>query len=884
MPYKRNFRSSPTTQTSPLSTFLPTKPKHVINLFNSTSSDLTSTYSGVSDSVFSNSNSSSINNNNIHNNNSVVNASNYDGSGATVHSPMTGGRSSKPSSNNSTGYTSIKDSCLNMYHSIQNYFRSKSNVCFETDDLYEYRKQNTFLNNMISQKRNNNNSTSNSNNNNNNTTTLLTTTTTTTTTTTYTTSAQLPLTGNNILPPHHVQALQSDYLIDQTGAAPSFSKSGTIHLPSPCFKKTYTLPNKDTRVEEQIIHHQPMADESSRFYTLFNILCNFILQNSQIPPQDKYKAKLCIGFCLTVFSFIPSWIIFFWLSGLTEPAIMAILSLPMSISSLWVLRKTGSTHYPGHMLCFTLCFALTMNSYYTGGHQSTLRLLMSTLPIVSALVIGRRASVQWSLVVLFILLLFFVANLAGYEYVDGIPTITIRSHMNFIIDVTLVLITMSFTLCYQYFIDEAHRETKLKNQQLTLAKDAAVEAYQARQEFLATMSHEIRTPLNGLIGMATLLRDSMALPPEEKQMAKSVKSCGDILLRLVNDILDLSKLEANQMVVENIPFVPGELAHEICQVLSGQAKERNLSLFYEVSDRVPSVLCGDTGRILQVLMNLTGNALKFTPEGNVKIIIDLIEDDSEKISFRQGEHSVCFRVQDTGIGVPPESHQKIFEAFVQADPSDSRKYGGSGLGLYLCAKLVKLMRGEIGVYNNRPEQGGGSTFWFILPLTGGDVAALHPNGADQHRMYNQGGNGGESNIRVLVAEDNMINQRVAVKFLEKIGIKADVASNGNEVLVLLEKQAYDLIFMDFQMPILDGLRCSYTIRQMESCGKWPDRLPIFICGLTANTMSTDKKRCFDNGMNHFISKPFRMNQLKSAIDIAIEYRDNKHLQIGVPHL
>eukprot|EP01133_Synstelium_polycarpum_P007054 gene7054-8205_t len=677
---------------------------------------------------------------------------------------------------------------------------------------------------------------------------------------------------NVVLPP-----TPTDITSAALAASPQmlFSKSGAIPVPSPCFRPSYALGAYP--LDE--IYNAHTSDsrtpgDQSRLYSMFNNFCTLVLANSNISPADKYKAKLCIGFCFTVFSFIPSWIIFFWLSGLKEPAIMAIFALPMSACSLWVLRRTGSTHYPGHMLCFTLCFALTMNSYYTGGHQSTLRLLMSTVPIISALVMGRRASVQWSLVVLFILLLFFIANLLGFEYVDGIPTITIRSHMNFIIDVTLVLITMAFTLCYQYFIDEAHRETKLKNEQLTVAKDAAVEAYQARQEFLATMSHEIRTPLNGLIGMATLLRDSIALPPEEKQMAKSVKSCGDILLRLVNDILDLSKLEANQMVVESIPFRPRELTQEICHVLCGQAKERNLRLFSEVSDRVPQQLHGDTGRILQVLMNLTGNALKFTPEGSVRIMADVIEDDREKVSFRPGEYNICFRVEDTGIGVPPEAHQKIFEAFVQADPSDSRRYGGSGLGLYLCAKLVKLMRGEIGVYNNVPEKGG-STFWFILPLKAGcDQSAV--NNVDNIQSLASGGTynpPGVVPIRVLVAEDNIINQRVAVKFLEKIGIKADVASNGNEVLSILERESYNLIFMDFQMPILDGLRCSKSIREMESRGVWPTRHPIFICGLTANTMSTDKKRCFDSGMNHFISKPFQMEQLRVAIDMAIEFRD-----------
>ncbi|EGG15219.1 histidine kinase, partial [Cavenderia fasciculata] len=314
-------------------------------------------------------------------------------------------------------------------------------------------------------------------------------------------------------------------------------------------------------------------------------------------------------------------------------------------------------------------------------------------------------------------------------------------------------------------------------------------------------------------------------------------------------------------------------------VLEGQAKEKGLALDCEVSAKVPPYLCGDTGRILQVLMNLTGNALKFTSDGNVRILVDIIEDEAEKISFRPGEYNVCFRVQDSGIGVRPEAHHKIFEAFVQADPSDSRKYGGSGLGLYLCAKLVKLMQGEIGVYNN-PHQHG-ATFWFILPMLASTEAetvipsALQyapislPNAADFNAAD---GSPLSAPLRVLVAEDNVINQRVAVKFLEKIGFKADVASDGNQVLAMLQDRSFDLIFMDFQMPVLDGLRCSVQIRDLEKQGVWADRYPIFICGLTANTMSTDKKRCFDSGMNHFISKPFQVEQLRIAIQMAIEHK------------
>ncbi|KAF2072409.1 hypothetical protein CYY_006284 [Polysphondylium violaceum] len=625
--------------------------------------------------------------------------------------------------------------------------------------------------------------------------------------------------------------------------------------------------NNLTNASSNINNHKNVI---YKLVAIFNMICGIVLKDFNFKSQEKYKAKLVIGFCFTIISFIPSWIIFFWLSDINKPAIMAIVALPMAISSLFMLKKTRSIYYPCHILCFTLCFALTVNSYYTGGHQSTIRLLMTEIPIIAALILGRKASLQWSGIVLSIYLIFFAANLKGFEYIDGIPNITIRSHMNFIIDVTIVLITLAFTLCYQYFIDEAHRETKLKNAQLTIAKDAAIEAYQARQEFLATMSHEIRTPLNGLIGMATLLRDSNNLPPEEKQMAKSVKSCGDILLRLVNDILDLSKLEANQMGLEIIPFKIRDLAQQICQVLSGQANERNIYLNFDISEKVPLVLTGDTGRILQILMNLTGNALKFTQSGSVTIIIDLIEDDNEKVSFQEGVYNICFRVKDTGIGVPVEAQQKIFEAFVQADPSDSRKYGGSGLGLYLCAKLVKLMKGEIGVYNN-PECIG-STFWFIVPLGHGSESAIDSIAQSADIPYSP------NVIKVLIAEDNIINQRVAVKFLEKVGIKAEVASNGNEVLQILEKDHFDLIFMDFQMPILDGLRCSKAIREFERNGKWSQyKSSIFICGLTANTMSTDKKRCFDHGMNHFISKPFQIQQLRGAIDMAIKHKEMSNM-------
>jgi PAS domain S-box-containing protein len=378
-------------------------------------------------------------------------------------------------------------------------------------------------------------------------------------------------------------------------------------------------------------------------------------------------------------------------------------------------------------------------------------------------------------------------------------------------------------------------------EELKKANEMAVASSKAKELFLANMSHEIRTPLNAVIGITQLLARSK-LDPKQKNYVDTISKSADNLLLLVNNILDVSKIEANSLELEYVSFDLKKTLDHTISSLHYMAKSKGLGLKLLTNDTLRSFYVGDQLRLSQILINLINNAIKFTKEGMVNILVEA-EDNKD------GSHQITFQVKDTGIGISQEAQKKIFEDFTQASNATSRKYGGTGLGLSICRELVALYGAELKVNS---EEGKGSTFYFTLKM---DLADTE-NFADEEILDSELD---WSGIKILVAEDNKVNQFVAVNFIEGWGAKALVAENGKIAVDLTkENDDIDIILMDMQMPEMNGVEASLHIRN-----KLKKTLPII--ALTANAIKGDDEKCLQAGMNSYLSKPFKEEDLKSEI-------------------
>jgi signal transduction histidine kinase len=405
-----------------------------------------------------------------------------------------------------------------------------------------------------------------------------------------------------------------------------------------------------------------------------------------------------------------------------------------------------------------------------------------------------------------------------------------------------------------------------KQHDLEKAKEEAENANKAKSEFLANMSHEIRTPLNGILGVLDLLSGSN-IDNQQKKLITTAYYSAETLLAIINDILDFSKIEAGKMELNNTNF---NLEKEICDVMTVfklQADNKNIKIDYEITDDVPIKLYADIVRIRQALINLIGNAIKFTQEGEVFVKCSLLKEEKHKALLK-------FEIKDTGIGIPSNLQDSIFSPFLQADTSTTRKFSGTGLGLAISRQIVDMFNGEIGFES---EVGKGSTFWCTLTVEKQDISEQDGTPISSTIEVTTGipgENKDRINAHILLAEDNPINRQVIEAILEDIGCTFDSVENGEEVLDMISKKRYDIIFMDCQMPIMDGYETSRKIREKEQkkllgYSEIP-RIPII--AITAHALSEDKEKCLASGMDDYLSKPFKMSQV---IDILKKWLSKK---------
>lgn len=430
-------------------------------------------------------------------------------------------------------------------------------------------------------------------------------------------------------------------------------------------------------------------------------------------------------------------------------------------------------------------------------------------------------------------------------------------------------------------LEQRIRELEDKNaktqRELEKAMIRAYDADRTKTIFLANMSHEIRTPMNSIIGIYNIL-DQTNLSAEQRELLEVINISSHNLLAIINDILDFSKIKAGQLKLENKPFLLHEEIHQVIKMLSLRARGKGIELSYRIQSSVPECIVGDAVRLHQILVNLTNNALKFTLEGSVVVSVELLDegrlddlrlteylpDEVLKMNSLPPNHILLkFEVSDTGVGIPEEEQENLFQEYSQVDSPLVKQFEGTGLGLSISKNLIDLMRGKIGVISKKDS---GSTFWFTLLYEVGDLEAFRNSVSQGQKKIKK-----SRPLKILLVEDNILNQKFAATTLTRAGHEVEIAENGKIAFEKFREKTFDLIIMDIAMPIMDGMESTHVIRKYEKEQREKDpvnsRPPIKIIAVTAHVIMTDREKCLASGMDEYLAKPYRPKELTDCIDL-----------------